>query len=374
MHKREEFDAHRYDFLVETLHMIHTIKAFAAEKIFQRRYESLKEDVGNVNHRVAKHYSFMSNIGSLFSSLMMVCSVFVGATLVLQQHMTMGALIATILLTGRIMQPVQKGMSIWTKRQHFDMAKEEIEELFTTPLLKTAATVTADYHGVVHVDEIKFRYHPKQPWVLDGVSLSLNAGEAVAISATHGSGKTTLLHLLAGMYPPTQGMILIDGQPVTSFDQQDIVTHVGLLETQGVIFRGTIRDNITRFGLTPEQDAQSVSRLLGINEDVAKLPAGFNTILDGVDSDSLPPGFKQKIAIARALAPHPKVVLYDEAERDLDIFGYHLLYRLLAKMKGHVTLILMTDDQNLHSLADKRYHLDKGVLTPLPTLIKEASA
>ena len=133
--------------------------------------------------------------------------------------------------------------------------------------------------------------------------------------------------------------------------------HIALVENSSTIFRGTIRDNLTRFGLVSEDEVRSIGEWLGIDSIIADLPAGLNTFLEGSDSDSLPPGLKQKIAIARALAPRPKIILFDNAEQAIDLKGYHELYRLLGRIKGRATMIIMSDDMNFRSLADTHYQL-----------------
>ena len=118
------------------------------------------------------------------------------------------------------------------------------------------------------------------------------------------------------------------------------------------------RDEAT---LTDEQ-TREVSALLNVDKDVAKLPGGFDTFLSGNNTDSISQGLKQRIAMVRALAAKPHLILFDNADRSLDKEGYTLVYSLLARLKGRVSMVLVTDDRNIAALADRHYILQDGHL------------
>ena len=141
-----------------------------------------------------------------------------------------------------------------------------------------------------------------------------------------------------------------------------LVRHVGYISTNALIFRGTIRDNITCFGMIAESKAKEVAALLNVDQDVAKLPGGFDTFLQGNNTDSIPPGLKQRIAIVRVLAAKPRLILFDNADRSLDKDGYNMIYSLLARLKDKASMILISDDHNIQSLANQHFILKDGEL------------
>lgn len=362
---REHADDKRFNFLIESLEGVHTLKAFALEKFFTRRYEGLEEQSCLENYNVTQETSRTFNIGAVFSHAMVAAVISVGAWFVLQGQLTTGALIATLLLSGRIMQPIQKALGLWARYQDFTLAKAHIEDLFATPqkiVLEREDLVDHAPDGRVSLYDVCYTHKNDDTPILNSVNLQLKRGDAVLISGTHGSGKTTLLSLIAGIYPPQKGEIHIDGEDINSYPPEELVNHVGFIRSSPLIFRGTIRDNITCFGQTNEAQAKEVAALLEVDKDVAKLPSGFDTFVNGNNTDSIPPGLKQRIAMVRVLATKPRVILFDNADRSLDKDGYSMIYSLLARLKGKVSMILISDDLNIKSLASRHYMLEEGTL------------
>lgn len=362
---REEVDDKRFNFLIESLEGVHTLKAFALEKFFERRYEALEEESSFGNYKVTQETASTFNMGATFSHIMVAAVISTGAWFVLQGALTTGGLIAVLLLSGRMMQPIQKALVLWARYQDYAISREHIAELLTTPqhrIVPRASEKAILVDGRLSLDDVRFQYKADDTPTLDRINLQLKRGDAVLISGEHGAGKTTLLNLIAGIYPPTSGEITIDEENINTYLPENLVRHVGYIRSRPLIFRGTIRDNITCFSQTPEAPAREVAALLGVDKDVAKLPGGFDTFLSGNDTDSIPPGLKQRIAIVRVLATKPRLILFDNAGRSLDKDGYAAIYSLLARLKGKASMILISDDKNIRSLADRHFTLQSGRL------------
>jgi ATP-binding cassette subfamily C protein LapB len=264
------------------------------------------------------------------------------------------------------MQPVQRAVGMWVRYQDCRVGRQRLGRLMSLPQVVPAQQYAKpERRGMIDLRNVGFSYGTSEEYVFRHVSLSVARGEAVRISGVHGAGKTALLHLIAGLYVPTEGQVLVDGIPPVDFPASERIRHVAMLRTTGMIFRGTIRDNITRFGAVPETQARDVSALLGIDHDVATLPRGFDTMLEGTETDIIPPGLRQRIAIARALSSKPRVIVFDNADRNLDREGYRQVYRLLGRLREKVALILVSDDRNIVRLADRHYVLGKTGLTPV---------
>lgn len=364
---REKADDTRFNFLIETLEGVHTLKAFALEKFFERRYEYLEEKSGLENYNVTQETSHTYNIGSIFSHIMVASVISAGAWLVLKGELTTGGLIAALLLSGRIMQPVQKALSLWARYQDYTLARSHIQEIFDTPqkiVLKSETLVPHHPDGRLSLYDVSYKYKNEKP-VLSGIDLKLKRGEAVLISGGHGSGKTTLLSLIAGIYPPTTGQIEIDGQDINTYAPEDLIKHVGFIRSTPLIFRGTIRDNITCFGQVSEANAKELASLLNVDKDVAKLPGGFDTFLNGGSMDVIPAGLRQRITMVRVLASKPRLILFDNADRSLDQEGYRTIYSLLARLQGKASMILVSDDHNIRGLTGRHYLLENGQLNEM---------
>lgn len=362
---REAADDKRFNFLIESLEGVHTLKAFALEKFFERRYEAMEEQSCLENYNVTQETARTFNIGAIFSHIMVAAVISAGAWFVLEGMLTTGGLIAVLLLSGRMMQPVQKALGLWARYQDYTLARNHITELFETPqhLIHPREDIVEHLpDGRLALYDVAFQHKNEETPVLSHINLKLDRGNCVLISGTHGCGKTTLLNMIAGIYPPSSGEIQIDGEHINTYRPEDLVRHVGYIRTRAMIFRGTIRDNITCFGQADEAQAREVAALLQVDKDVAKLPSGFDTFLNGNNTDSIPPGLKQRIAMVRVLATKPRVILFDNADRTLDKEGYAMIYSLLARLKGKASMILISDDRNIRGLADRHYILENGAL------------
>ena len=361
--QRDDSDEKRMSFFIQVLTGIHTAKSLGHENQLQRKYEELQRTTSTYSYFLSKATNTASNYSALFTQVMTVSMIAFGAPMVLSGKVTMGTLIACVLLSGRIMSPVQKALSIWTRFQDYQLCREQVNSIFTSKKIKRAPEESMTViEGSIAVKHLHFSYTENDKSLLRDINFDLKRGAAISISGDHSCGKTTLLKLISGLYLPKQGEVLINGVAAHLHPPEELIKHLGYLPMDGAIFKGTITENLTAFGLNSADNVNQISALLGIDKEIAKLPAGFDTLLEGGSSDAIPPGLKQRVAIARVLAAKPKILLFDNADRGLDKEGYHLVYKLLAKLKNRVTLILVSDDKNILHLSDRDYVLDNGEL------------
>ncbi|MDD9899780.1 MAG: ABC transporter transmembrane domain-containing protein [Alphaproteobacteria bacterium] len=365
--KRDKADDRRYDFLVECLRGIHSVKAFGLESLLSRRYETLQEKSSRASFDTAEDSTAAFNAGTVLSHLMMAAVVAAGAVFALNGEITTGALIASLQLSGRLMQPVQRVLVLWAKYQDMCIAKGNVQSLFALPVREKHVDMEELPSSGGHMSVRELCVADK----LKNISFDLAMGDVMTISGSAGAGKTALLEVLCGLYTADAGEILIDGLKINMYPPEKLVHHVGYLSTEGVVFRGTIRDNMTRFGSTPEASARDVAALLGVDKDVARLPAGFDTLLHADGVDSVPPGLRHRIAMTRALATKPRIILFDEADRSLDRAGYNMVFSMLARLSRKTAMIIVSEDENLRSLATKRYVLRDGSLVEQPATLRQ---
>lgn len=360
---RKDLDNERYNFLIRTLNGIHSVKAFAAEYLQLRKYEVFHERSCEANHKLSSISTRSFSNATLFSQIMIALVIATGAYAAVHGYMSTGALIAVMLVSGRIMQPIQRGLMLWVQYQDYVIARDIASQVFEKPLVdKRPAERQPENTGYMRVRDLAFRYDDAEHDVFAHVDLDLRRGESIHIGGAHRSGKSTLIKVLAGVYKPTEGHIVIDDVELDEVTPERIQRNIGYLSHSSTIFRGTIRDNITRFGAIPFADALEVISALGIKHEFSSLPHGFDTRLTGTVSDPISPGVKQMITLLRALVSKPRIVLFDNADMSLDRVSYQRLYRILAAIKPHVALVIVANDQNFISLADRHYRLDGGRL------------
>lgn len=364
LESRDQTDDQRYNFLIESLEGVHSLKSFGLENIFSRRYEFLEEKSTIANFRVTEDSARAFDTAAIFSHLMVAGVIGAGAVFVLDNTISTGALIATILLSGRIMQPVQRAVGLWAKYQDYTLSRKKVETIFEIPLHPSVPDegLSPAREGTLSINNVSFRRADNAPWLLQNVSFSLNAGECVSLSSDHTSSLSALLDMIAGVYAPKTGDIRVDGQNILRYPSKEFINHVGYIQSEGVIFRGTIRDNLTCFGQISEDKVQEMAALFQVDKAIASLPSGFDTFLNGNSTDTIPPGLKQRISMVRVLAPKPRLILFDNADRSLDRDGYNLVYNLLARLMGKATLIISSDDHNLTSQATRFFTIEKGRL------------
>lgn len=362
--EQETINQRRVSFLIETLGGIQSIKSWGAEAGFLRRYERLQGQATALNHRIAFASGGAAIVGSMFSQIMMVAVTALGAVLVVNSVISVGMLVASVLLSGRIMQPIQRALGFWIRYQDIYLAQRRSERLFAPSVTVDSDIASAAARkGSLEIVDLSFSYHEdgKEP-IFQGINLSLKLGDSISVSGGLASGKSTLLKLMAGLSMPTSGSVLIDGVEAHRFPARDLAEHVGYLATTGTIFNGTVRENLSGFDASMEGPGLEMARLLGIEQVISSLPLGYDTSLVDGGSDAIPSGLRQCIALARVLARKPRLLLFDSADRALDQDNYNHLFRLLGRLEGKVAMVIISDDRNFLRLAKEDYLLVGGQL------------
>lgn len=353
----------RQAFTLEALSSIHSVKGLATEGLMLRRYERLQETCATGDMMTARHTNESMAIGGMFTQLIMGSVAAYGSLFVINQQMSMGALAACTLLAGRTLQPVQRVAGLWNRFQSVGLATERLERVFNMPLEQAGGKRPMERgDGALALEGVGFRYSETSPRILEDVSLTVAPGQCVGIRGGNGSGKSTLLSLVMGTLQPTEGRVLIDGQPLEELDLLDVRKHVAYLPQDGALFRGSILENITMFREDLEDEAKEVAQLLGLDEVVSRMPRGWMTNVGDTAVDSVPRGVKQRIAVARALIPTPSIILFDEANSAVDGTGDLYIRRALDHYKRRCTILLVTPRPSLLQLADSVYDLRDGCL------------
>ena len=368
LQKRMVADDRRFSFLIELLGGIHSVKAMAMEAQMVRRYERLQESCAQSNYDVALQSANALGVSSFYGQLTMICVAAFGSVVVIDGHMTTGGLAACSMLAGRALTPLQKALGVWTRFQTFVLARERIDQLFGLPAeAPRDLPPLPSVKGRLTLDGVGFRFDDRAPWLFRDVCLDIAEGECVAISGGNGSGKSTLLTLMQGTLRPAEGRVLADGADIGGFDPQSVRSQIAYLPQSGVLFQGTILENLTMFRHDLDEAAIDMAGLLGLDEVVATMALGFDTPVGDGAYDSLPRGIKQRIAVTRALLNNPRIVLFDDANAAVDASGDNYLRVWLERAKGKRTLVLVTHRPSLLKFADRVFDLkDCGLVLRPP--------
>lgn len=367
---RAESDKRRTSFMIEVLSSITTIKALTMEPLMMRRYERLLDGASTAAFRVTYLSALSQALGSFFSNLAIVVVMVYGSLLVIDSQMTVGQLACSSLLAGRVMQPLLRAMGIWSNFQSVRLAEEQIAKLQAMPqepggLKRGAGIVKA---GRIDLRDVSLDDGNGRP-LLDHVTLSISAGETIGIVGADTSDRNAILLLIAGLLRPTGGEILYDGTALQSADARPGPDEIGLLPRNATVFQGSLLDNLTMFRRGAAADtALRLAERLGLDGFIATLANGYETQVNGGQTETLPGGVRQRIAIIRALVEQPRIILFDEANNGLDRNSNEQLLALLSELKGSSTIVLVSYQPSMLRLADRMFELHDGKLIERPLL------
>ena len=361
MRKREEqieLNDRRLNFLLEALSGIYTVKSLALEEQMLRRYESIHEKTSDNYLQIGFWSRLPIALGAFFTQAAMFGVIILGAKEVINDQMTFGSLAACTMLVGRGMQPI---LSVANFLMQFSDGKvalnkvSEIAELYNE-IQELSTELPKDITGAVEINNLTFGYSWDKILFRD-ININLTPGQFCFVSGVNGSGRSSLLQLIYGIHTPLKGRVLIDGFNISDCKREHMRGRIEYLSTEGVLFQGTIIDNVTLFNNTYLSAALSACSLVGLDDLVSKLPKGYETLINSKSNNSLPKGLVQRICIARALVKRPRVLLLDKTYLAMDTSTSSMFFDLIYNLKGTCTIIMNGDDPLFEALADVTVNL-----------------
>jgi len=329
--------------LVETVTGIQTVKAGALEPVFGRRWDAQLAAYVSASFK-AQNLAALAHEGiALIGKLVQAATLWYGARLVMDHHLTVGQFVAFNLFAQRVAQPIMRMAQLWTDFQQAGIAVARLGDILNTrteapPGSMARLPVLA---GHVTLDDVTFRYRAEGPAVLQGLSLHIPAGEVVGIVGRSGSGKSTLSKLVQRLYTPERGRLLVDGHDIGLMDAAQLRRQIGVVLQENLLFNRSIRENIAIADpAAPLEAVVRVARLAGAHAFISELPEGYDTMV-GEQGNSLSGGQRQRVAIARALFTDPRILILDEATSALDYESEATIQRHMAQIcKGRTVLVI----------------------------------
>ncbi len=351
--------------LVETLANLETVKILGAEGRLQRNWERAVGHLALWGQRSRMISTSSSTVAGVVQQVCSVAVVVIGVYLIAERELTMGALIACVMLSSRALAPMGQvaGLLLSYHQAHtaylglqgvVDKAQERDEE---------APFVQRPYlQGAIRFDNVSFAYPGEETVALKGVSFSIAPGERVGVIGRIGSGKSTLQKLMLGLYAPQEGSVLVDGVDIKQIDPADLRRNMGCVPQDVGLFYGSIKDNIV-FGAPHVEDEEILraATIAGVTEFANTHPAGFDRSV-GERGQALSGGQRQSVAVARALLNDPPLYLFDEPSSGMDNASEVQLKENLVAVTEGKTLILVTHKTALLTLVDRLLVLDRGKL------------
>jgi ATP-binding cassette, subfamily C, bacterial LapB len=354
-------DNRKYDFIAEVLTGIHTVKAMALEPQMQRRFERLQEAVAGTTMSSISMGQANQTSALLFGSVSQLVVVAIGAAQVIDNQLSMGALACCTLLSGQILQPLLRAISLWTEEETVAHRRGEVKSLLDLPSAETRPEIHTTVNGNIRFEGVTYRHFDETGRGLSVGDISIEAGEIIGVRGKESSGRTTFLTLLKGEIEPATGIVMIDGVSTLAPQFASVRRHVAYVGATPVIFSGTIMENLTMFGPEKRDFARKMAQLLGLEATINLLPDGYETTLGEGIGDDLPMSIAQQVNIVRALTNRPRILALDEANMLLDAVAEPALIKALNVLRGSLTVIVVTHRPSLLALCDRQIIVQDGL-------------
>jgi ATP-binding cassette subfamily B protein RaxB len=324
-------DATQSTHFLETIRGMRAIQLFGRQSQRQGAWQTLMVNATNAQLKVQKLQILYGLLRGLLSGGFMVLLVWLGARQIVATELTVGMLMAFLAYRGqfdsRVTALIDKAIDLKMLRLH----AERLADLVLTPAMPSAQRLGArelasartgsneDSGPALQLVNLRYRYADQAPWVIDGLSLDIAAGEVMAITGRSGCGKTTLINLLLGTYAPTEGQIRADGVPLLQIGIERWREGLATVMQDDTLFAGSIADNICFFDARPETAwLVECASMAALHDDIEAMPMGYQTLIGDMGT-VLSGGQKQRLLLARALYKRPRVLILDEATSHLDI-------------------------------------------------------
>jgi ATP-binding cassette subfamily C protein LapB len=348
--------------LVETIGSIETVKSSNAGPMLAGRWDLAVQGHAGASLRQRLVSTISINMASTAQTISYTGVVIFGVFAIAKHELTMGGLIACSILAGRAVSPLGAIAHLLTRMNAARTAYSQINRLMEQQPEGPSGQglVLHDMKGVIEFRDVDFRYPGAPELALTGVSFRVAAGEHVALIGPIGSGKSTIARLMIGLYPPTSGLVLIDGTDLRQLTPHSLRGKVGALFQDNVLLTGTIRENI-KLGREDADDAEMLraTQISLAHEFISQMPNGYDAVLAD-RGEGLSGGQRQSIAMARALIGRPAILVLDEPTSSVDSDTEARLIRNLLKEFDGRTLVLITHRPSLLSLVDRVILMSRG--------------
>ena len=328
----------------EVLSGITTVKSFAMEDAEKKRF---LDEVNSANEVVIRGIGVDSGVGAAQNVVQIaarVAALALGSVLVLRGEITVGTLVAFLGYVGGLFGPVLGLAGVY---KTFRTARVSVEEVYAILDARDALADAPDarevgrVRGEVAWKGVRFSYGGRAPWLLDGIDLSVRAGERLAVVGASGSGKSTLVSFVQRFHDPCEGVVTVDGVDVRRLEQRSLRRQVGAVLQEPLLFNESVLANIA-YG-RPEAsvaEIEAAARAANAHAFVMRLPQGYHTVV-GERGCRLSVGERQRIAIARTLLKDPAILVLDEPTSALDAESEHLVHEALERVaRGRTTLVV----------------------------------
>ena len=358
-----EASAMKNGILIESLRSLETLKTLGASGHVQWNWEEATGEIANRSIKSKIITTSITTVTSFLVQLNTIAIIVLGVYMIQDTHLTMGGLIAAVMLSSRAIAPMGQVASLAANFEQTKTAYQSLSKIMQMPVERPEGKKFVrrnSFDGKIEFKNVSFTYPDTTKGSLDRINFVIQPGEKVGIIGRNGSGKTTLQKIILGLYAPTEGSVLIDGIDINQIDPADLRRNIGYVPQDVVLFKGTVRENIVQ--KAPYVDDMQIikaAKVSGVDEYVNAHPLGFDMPVfergDGISG-----GQRQSIAVARAFLLDSPIILLDEPTNSLDNTVESKLKANLKVNTVNKTMILVTHRTSMLDLVDRLIVMDNG--------------
>jgi ATP-binding cassette subfamily B multidrug efflux pump len=356
-------------YMQENVNGMSIVQLFTKEKEERKRYSLIGKDYRIAKVHAVFYYAIFFPVVEILSSIAIGLIIWYGGGNVLQNTLTIGAVIAFLQYTEMFFRPIRDLSEKYNIMQTAMASSERIFKLLDDDTIinnPDNPQKLGDVEGRIDFKNVWFAYNDED-YVLKDVSFSINSGETVAIVGATGAGKTSIINLLTRFYDINKGSICVDGKNINSIDKEELREHISIVLQDIFLFSGTIKSNINLDSAIIDEDKViTAAKTVGAHEFILKLPNKYNEEVKEKGA-TLSVGQKQLISFARALAFNPQILILDEATSSIDTETENLIQKAIEKLLMGRTSIVIAHRLSTIQNADKILVMHKGELREIGT-------
>lgn len=339
------------------------LEAMGMTKCIIEVWKERSEKVFTLQRKISMRSVIISGITKFFRLVLQIAVIGVGTAVALLGHKTVGGIIASSILMGRVIAPFESAIMMWKYFVSARISYRRLQHVMVKIKDRSHSISLPMPVGILEVDRIVYTPFSYSKPTIKGISFSLDAGEMVGIIGPSASGKSTLVKLVAGVLKPISGVVRLDGADVYSWTREEFGQYIGYLPQDIELFGASIKSNIARMNTDiNDKEVIRASKIAGVHEMILSLPDGYETVI-GVGGSMLSGGQRQRIGLARALYGNIKLLILDEPNSNLDQAGEKYLNRVLSYAKDNkITVLVTTHKFPLLKIVDKIAVLQNGML------------
>lgn len=359
-----EVRSKQQNFLIELISRHRTIRSNGAEQIWLQRFRQLSGDSVIRHFRSQQFNIVIQTLSQSLVTLSGVATLWIGTLLVLQEAMSLGALIAVMALVWRVLAPINSAFLSLNRMSQVVQTFKQINALLrlnTERVPGQVPSIYREFKGHIIVSRLGFRYAPRSEPALMGTTIEIPAGQFVVVAGPSGAGKSTLLKIIAGLYPPQAGAVQVDGLDVRQLDPGELRHAIAYVPQKITFFHGTVDQNIRLSDPTAiDEDIERALSEARVHDYAEALPDGRETRLNAEAQRTMPGALKQRLMLARAFVKDAPIFLLDEPANGLDDSGEEGLMEKIEALRGQATVIMVSHRPSHMRTADRIIYLDHG--------------